>query len=270
MNADTEANADHSKHWLRLRQIALMAPELQPVVKEFRDVLGLEVCFVDPGVGHFGLENSLLPLGNQFIELLAPVAANTAGGRYLNRRNGAGGYMVITQCDDHRPRRSRIEELGIRLVTDHRGAGFINMQLHPKDTGGSFLEIDQQTSTDGAEPDGPWTPAGGDGWQQARRLHRVTGIAAAEMQADDPPATAERWSRIMGIAVAEDDAGNPSLPLQNASLRFVPCRDGRPEGLAGLDLTASDAVAVLRAAQAHGCVTGEAQIRLCGMRVNLV
>ena len=59
---------------MRLRQIALMAPELAPEVDAFREVLGLEVCFVDPGVGHYGLENALLPLGNQFIELLAPIA----------------------------------------------------------------------------------------------------------------------------------------------------------------------------------------------------
>ena len=77
--------------WLRLRQIALIAPKLAPVLDEFRSVLGLEVCFVDPGVGHFGLENALLPIGNQFIELLAPVRENTAGGRYLERRGGAGG-----------------------------------------------------------------------------------------------------------------------------------------------------------------------------------
>ena len=41
--------------WLRLRQIALVARELQPVLDDFRAVLGLEVCFVDPGVKTFGL-----------------------------------------------------------------------------------------------------------------------------------------------------------------------------------------------------------------------
>ena len=256
--------------WLRLRQIALMAPQLKPVVDEFRDVLGLEVCFVDPGVGHFGLENSLLPLGNQFIELLAPVRDNTAGGRYLARRNGAGGYMVITQCDDQAPRRQRIEQLGIRLVTDHQGKEFVNMQLHPKDTGGSFFEIDEQTSAGAHAADGPWTPAGGAGWKQAQRLDRVTGIRAAEMQADDPLAVAERWASIIDIAVARDDAGNPCLGLDNATLRFVPCTDGRPEGLAGLDLETSDPAAVLAAAEARGCKTNDAQIMLCGMRLNLV
>ena len=256
--------------WLRLRQIALMAPELRPVVDEFRDVLGLEVCFVDPGVGHFGLENALLPLGNQFIELLAPIAENTAGGRYLQRRHGAGGYMVITQCDDQTPRRARIEELDIRLVTDHRGEEFVNMQLHPKDTGGSFLEIDEQIGPGGHANDGPWTPAGGAGWKSAQRLHRVTGIAAAEMQVDDPQAVAKRWADIIELPVRADADGNPSLALENTSLRFVPCADGRPEGLAGLDLTTSDRQAVLDAARSRDCISGDAQIMLCGMRLNLV
>ena len=256
--------------WLRLRQIALMAPELQPEVDAFCEVLGLEVCFVDPGVGHYGLENALLPLGNQFVELLAPIAQDTAGGRYLERRNGSGGYMVITQCDERQPRRARIESLGIRLVSDHQGAEFMNMQLHPKDTGGSFLEIDEQTSAGADAPDGPWAPAGGADWKKAQRLDRVTGIRAAEIQADDPEAVAARWSEIVEIGVSQDGAGHPCIALENATLRFVPCTDHRPEGLAGLDLETTDREGVLASARERDCVTGDAQIMLCGMRLNLV
>jgi len=93
--------------WLRLRQIALVAEKLAPVEQQLIDVLDLRVCFRDPGVGHFGLENALFPIGNQLLEVVAPVQENTAGGRYLERRGGDGGYMVITQCDDHAPRRQR-------------------------------------------------------------------------------------------------------------------------------------------------------------------
>ena len=89
--------------WLRLRQIALVAAKLQPVLDDLRSVFGLEVCHVDPGVGVFGLENSLLPVGNQFIEVVAPVEEKTAGGRYLERRGGDGGYMFITQKDGAAP-----------------------------------------------------------------------------------------------------------------------------------------------------------------------
>jgi len=47
--------------WLRVRQIALVANKLAPIVDDMKNVLGLEVCYRDPGVKVFGLENALFP-----------------------------------------------------------------------------------------------------------------------------------------------------------------------------------------------------------------
>ena len=253
--------------WLRLRQIALVAKKLKPLEEELEDVLGIAVAHRDPGVAQFGLENALLPIGNQILEVVAPVRENTAGGRYLERRGGDGGYMVITQCDDHEPRRARVEALGIRIVGRFETSEFRNMQMHPRDTGGSFFEIDEQLGPRAHEPDGPWEPAG-PSWHEFRRLDRVTGIAAAEVQCDDPAGIAARWSEIAEIPLAGD--GDPVLSLANANVRFVPSTDGRPEGLGGIDVTCADTQAVLAAAAARGIRTGESQVHLCGMRVNLV
>ena len=250
--------------WLKLKQIALVAETLAPVERELIDVLGIEVCYRDPGVAHFGLENALFPIGNQLLEVVAPVRADTAGGRYLERRGGNGGYMVITQCDEHAPRRARIESLGVRIVNQFETHEFRNMQLHPKDTGGSFFEIDEQMGADAHADDGPWEPAGPD-WQRARSLERVNGIAAAELQCDDPGRVAARWAEI-----AELPLDDHAIVLTNASLRFVPCTDGRPEGLGGIDIVASDAEAVLAAAEKHAVRSAENQVMLCGMRMNLV
>ncbi len=254
--------------WLRLRQIALVAEELAPVEEALQDVLGVKVCFRDPGVGHFGLENALFPIGNQLLEVVAPIRENTAGGRYLERRGGDGGYMVITQCDDHAPRRARVEALGIRIVNQFEHEEFRNMQLHPKDTGGSFFEIDEQLGPHAHDPDGPWEPAGPD-WKAGQVLDRVTGIAAAEVQCDDPEAVAARWADIAEIDLVRDGQ-TPIMPLDNAAVRFVPCTDGRPEGLGGMDVTTADKAAILKAAEARGLVTGPNQIYLCGMRINLL
>ena len=38
------------------------------------------VCHRDPAVGKYGLENALLPVGTNFLEVVAPVEANTAAG----------------------------------------------------------------------------------------------------------------------------------------------------------------------------------------------
>ena len=251
--------------WLRLRQIALVAHELAPVERELVDVLGVEVCYRDPGVSHFGLENVLFPIGNQLLEIVAPIQENTAGGRYLDRRGGNGGYMVITQCDDHAPRVARIKELGIRTVAFSEGERFRNMQLHPKDTGGSFFEIDEQRGEGAHDEDGPWSPAGPD-WQRARRTERVTGIVGAEMQCDDPTAVAARWAEISELPVAGDN----TIELANATLKFASCSDGRPEGLGGISVSCADAAAVLAAGEAMDARTGETQVTLCGIRIDLI
>jgi len=252
---------------LRLRQIAGVAHKLAPVEADLVDVLGIEVCYRDPGVAHFGLENALLPIGDQLLEVVAPIQEQTAGGRYLERRGGDGGYMVITQCDDHPPRRARVEALGVRLVHDHSGREFINMQLHPRDTGGTFFEIDQQLGDDAFDRDGPWHPAGPD-WQRAKSTARVSGIVGAEIQCDDPERIANRWSEIAEIQLEVAD-GEFRMALENAMLRFVSCTDGRPEGLGGIDLSTNDKDAILASAEPKGAVSGSDQIMLCGMRMNL-
>ena len=260
--------ADNQPMWLRLRQIALVAEKLAPVEEELIDVLGIEVCFRDPGIIHFGLENALFPIGDQLLEVVAPVREDTAGGRYLERRGGNGGYMVITQCNDHAPRRARVESLGVRIVNQYDSGEFRNMQLHPKDTGGSFFEIDEMVGANAHDTDGPWEPAGKD-WQRAKKLDRGTGIVAAEVQCEVPQQVSQQWSEIAEIPLASG-GNDPIMPLANATVRFVSCTDGRPEGLGGIDIACADKTAILAAAEARGAVSGFAQVQLCGMRINLI
>ncbi|MFT5978037.1 MAG: hypothetical protein ACI9AO_000880, partial [Ilumatobacter sp.] len=85
---------------IRLRQVALVAHDLDAVVGELCDTLGLTVCFNDPGVGEFGLHNALMVIGDQFLEVVSPTQPDTAGGRLLDKRNGDGGYMAIYEVDD--------------------------------------------------------------------------------------------------------------------------------------------------------------------------
>ncbi len=252
---------------LRLRQICLVARELEPVVGALRRVFGLEVCHVDDAVAAYGLENALLPVGDQFLEVVAPTREGTAAGRYLDRRGGDGGYMVITQCADLEAREHRMEALGVRVANRLEHGDFRGMQLHPKDTGGAFFEIDRQRG--GETGDGPWHPAGPD-WKPWRRTGVVSAIAAAELQSPDPERLAARWSEIADIPLARGADGAPALPLDNAELRFVPEADGRGEGLASLDLKATNAEAARANAKAAGLPTRNGRIALGGMRFRLV
>lgn len=253
--------------WLRIRQIALIARELAPVVDDIRDVFGLEVAYRDPQVAAFGLENAVFPLGNQFLEVVAPTREGTAGGRYLDRRNGDGGYMVICQCDDQAPRKRHTTELGIRKALEHDEPEFRIMQLHPRDTGGCFLEIDEQIGD--TAPDGPWVPAGRN-WKSAVRTEVVCGIAAAEIQTPDPADLAARWGQIVELPVEANAGGQPSLRFDNANVRFIKDTDGRGEGLGGVDLVVADRAHLLASAERRGRRVSDDLVNICGVRFRLV
>jgi hypothetical protein len=215
--------------WIRLRQIALVARDLDTVVHDLHDAFDLDVAFRDPAVAAFGLQNAVLPVGNQFIEVVSPTKEGTAGGRQLDRLGGDGGYMVICHTDDQDAVRGRMHDLGVRTVVDAEDHGYRIMQLHPSDTGGSFLEIDFQPGGD--DPAGPWMPAGKD-WQRARRTAIVCGITAVEVQCKDPDATAARWG-----AITDTDVAARTIRLDNATVTFV---DGPLDSLVAVTLEASD------------------------------
>src|SRR5262249_61195110 len=129
---------------VRLCQVPVVARSIAAVVEAIRGVLGLEVAFREPSVGSFGLENVVFPIGDQFLEVVSPIREGTAAGRYLDRRGGDGGYMVILQCDDPDERARRAATLGVRKAFEQNLGGYRVLQLHPRDTGGCFLSIDFQ------------------------------------------------------------------------------------------------------------------------------
>ena len=251
---------------LRLRQVCLVAHVLAPAISQLKNIFGLAVCYVDSAVAKYGLENSLLPVGNQFLEVVAPTEAGTAGGRYLDRRGGDGGYMVITQCAERAARDARIAALEVPIANEMDYGDFHGLQLHPKFTGGAFFEIDWNVG--GEDPDGPWHPAGPD-WQRARRTDVVSAITAVELQSPDPQPLAERWSKIAGLDLVSGALG-PEIHLSNAAIRFVEAHDGRGEGLGGVDLATNDAEAAKGSARVLGCADDGDTITVCGTRFRLI
>ncbi|NOX30750.1 MAG: hypothetical protein GXP35_12000 [Actinobacteria bacterium] len=259
--------------WIRLRQIAIVAVDLHPVSIDLGEVLGLEPCYTDPAVARFGLKNMLWPVGSQFIEVVTPIAEGTAAGRYLDRRDGDGGYMVINQVDDIGPRRQRAAELGVRIAFDLHfpDAGHDGFQLHPADTGGSLFEMDQMLetgSTNTTDESDAWYPAGTN-WSPYVRTNNVSAITAAELQSPDPERLARRWSEIAELELHTDKRGRLAMSLQNAEIRFVEALDGRGEGLGAIDLATTNRAAVVRTAAARGILTADNEVLIAGLRVNL-
>ena len=255
---------------IRLRQVALVATDLDPVVDALCAAFGLTVCFHDPGVAEFGLHNALMVVGDQFIEVVSPTREGTTAGRLLDKRGGDGGYMVIFQVDDHPGVKARADSIGIRRVVDDQQPDYWILQLHPADTGGTFLEIDVQHG--GESYDGPWMPAGRH-WRE-NISDTLVAITSAEIQSPDPKPIAERWAHIIGVpAQASPDGSVYTITADNGTVRFVHGTDGRPEGLGGIDVTVrpEDLQGVLERAAARGLSAPDdpSLVNLCGMRIRV-
>ncbi|MEY4339536.1 MAG: hypothetical protein RLZ14_1386, partial [Actinomycetota bacterium] len=118
---------------IRLRQVALVARDLDRVVDELCAALGLTVCFHDPGVAMFGLRNALMCIGDQFLEVVSPVSEGTTAGRLLDKRGGDGGYMAIYEVDDLDRREVQLGHAGIRVVWSGDLPDIRGRHLHPAD-----------------------------------------------------------------------------------------------------------------------------------------
>jgi hypothetical protein len=251
-----------------LRQICLVAEHLEPVVETLESVLAIAPCYIDPHVGQFGLENTLLALGSGFIEVVAPITENTAAGRYLQRRQGDGGYMVICQVkteEEQQQCRDRAADQGVRIAWEHEQPGWKIMQLHPGDMRAAFFEIDWEEA---ADVTGHWSPAGGNGWQETLRDDCVSEIVGVELQGPDPEALAAHWAAVAGSQV-ELENGNPTVALANARLRFVKDKDGRGPGLGGVEIAVRDRDSLLAQARSRGAYVSDTLVMIGGVRFRL-
>jgi Glyoxalase-like domain len=253
--------------YLRLRQICLVASALEPVIADLAEILGLSICYRDPNVARYGLVNALLPIGRSFLEVVAPTRPGTAAGRYLERRRGAGGYMVILDCDDIERRRRQMDAIAVRIANPIRHDGYTGLQLHPRDTGGAMLELNHTLG--GENLDGPYHPAGPD-WQKSVRAETTVSLLAAELQSPDPRRLAERWGAILERPVERNAVGDAEIALDLGRLRFVAERDGRGEGLAGLDIAVTDPERLIAAARRLRHPVNRDGVALCGIRFRLV
>jgi catechol 2,3-dioxygenase-like lactoylglutathione lyase family enzyme len=241
---------------MRLRQIALAARDLTASVDTLCDVLGIEVAFNDPGVGVFGLENAVMPIGETFLEVVSPARANTTAGRWIERRGGDSGYMVIFQLDDLAPARARLGELGVRIVWEGKQAGAATLHLHPRDVGGAIVSFDTMAEA------GAWEWAGPK-WRQHVRTDVTRSIVGAELEGPEPARLAARWSEVLARPLTSDGEGRSTIAVEGGVLRFVA---GASDGVAGVLIDVRDPERFRAEAQRHGVLEPDGAARIAGTR----
>jgi hypothetical protein len=252
---------------MRLRQVALVARDLEPVRKAFEDVFGLKVAYRDPGVAVYGLVNVVMPVGGEFLEIVQPVKDDASAGRYLARKGGDAGYMLIFQAPDAVRHRARFAEKGIRNIAELNTKGYTFTHFHPADVDGVLTSIDTEgDGTNWKETYGSWTPAGRN-WQEARASKEIVGLRGAIVQVPDPAATARRWAELFQGTLSTD--GKPKIMLDDGWVTFVPSADPRASGVVGLDVAVTEPHAHLERARKAGLpVKGDA-VTIGGIDIHL-
>ncbi len=251
---------------MRLRQIALVAKDLDPYVEDLAATLGLKVAFRDPGVAVFGLVNVVFPVGGEFLEIVQPVRDDASAARYLKRRSGDAGYMVILQDREALSHRDRLVAKGLRSIAAHEGKTYTFTHFHPGDFDGVLTSIDSVGGVaDYLESESNWPPAGPE-WRDFRADANVLGLPAVTIQSRDPADAAKRWADHLNSSVI----GLTNVKLAKGEIRFVPPLDEDGTGVIGIDVAVRDAAPIFAAAKARGLTVAGSGFKICGIEINLV
>jgi hypothetical protein len=213
---------------VRLRQAVLVARELEPVASELRAALSLQEPFRDPGVGEFGLANTVFALGDCFLEVISPTRSDTAAGRYLRRHGGDGGYMVIFDLEDLEGARLRAQQLGVRVVWQIDLPDISGTHLHPADMRGAIVSLDR------SQPYGSWR-WGGPQWTGRTGVGAPGRLAGITVAVADPAGAALRWGEVLGVPISEDTQA-PALRLDGGEVRFEAAASEPEQGLVEIAL----------------------------------
>jgi methylmalonyl-CoA/ethylmalonyl-CoA epimerase len=126
----------------RIDHIGVAVEELEPALELYRD--GFELGVAHRGVFQDqGVEAALLNVGENHVELLAPLGPDTPVGKFLARR-GPGLHHVAYQVADIDATLQALKQAGLRLVDQQPRAGIGGSRVafvHPQAAMGVLTEI---------------------------------------------------------------------------------------------------------------------------------
>ena len=129
---------------MKLDHIGIATPAIDEALALWGDALGLSVEHREE-VANQGVRVAMLPVGDTHIELLEPISAETAVGKFLAKR-GAGIHHIALEVTDINTALQNLKAKGARLIdeTPRPGArGCLVAFVHPSSTNGVLLELVQ-------------------------------------------------------------------------------------------------------------------------------
>jgi methylmalonyl-CoA epimerase len=128
----------------RIDHVGVAVEEIDASLELYRDLFKLDVAHREV-VQEQGVEAVLLDVGENHIELLAPLSADTPVGRFL-ARNGPGLHHVAYQVSDIDSTLAELRQAGTALIDERPRVGIRDSRvafLHPRSTDGVLTELVQ-------------------------------------------------------------------------------------------------------------------------------
>jgi len=126
----------------RIDHIGVAVGDLEEAVSLYSERLGMPLQHRET-VEEQGVEAVLLGVGENHVELLRPLSADSAVGRYLER-NGPGLHHVAYATDDIDRALDALRGAGLQLIDERPRTGIRSSRVafvHPKSTGGVLTEL---------------------------------------------------------------------------------------------------------------------------------
>ncbi len=135
----------------RIDHIGVAVEEIEPALELYRDSFELTLAHREV-VEEQGVEAVLLDVGENHVELLAPLAADTPVGRFLAKQ-GPGLHHVAYQVKDIDATLESLRQAGLQLIDQEPRTGIRGSRvafMHPRATAGVLTEIVQPASGAGS------------------------------------------------------------------------------------------------------------------------
>ena len=126
----------------RIDHIGVAVEDLDAAIALHEETYGMEVVHRET-VAEQGVEAVLLDVGENHVELLAPLGPETPVGRFLAKK-GPGLHHVAYQVADIEAVLDELRSAGLRLIDESPRTGIRASRvafLHPSATGGVLTEI---------------------------------------------------------------------------------------------------------------------------------
>jgi methylmalonyl-CoA/ethylmalonyl-CoA epimerase len=126
----------------RIDHIGVAVAEIEPALEVYRDRLRMRVAHREV-VSEQGVEAVLLDIGENHVELLAPLDADTPVGKFL-AKHGPGLHHVAYQVTDIDATLGALREAGLPLIDEQPRTGIRGSRvafLHPRGTDRVLTEI---------------------------------------------------------------------------------------------------------------------------------